>query len=277
MFIPESKLNTITPDIDYKKTSLYYLDDKTLAIRFKNIGNLEKDHLLWKYEYALNIKGLDSVVLPNDILEIEDGLCGYIENRIPIGIDDNIVEFYTYWFQHRLDITLDDITKYVLAVCNAVTLCHEQKIINPDITSNGNVLYDIKNNKVYLIDYHDMQVKDMPTNIFSPFIEDSIINTEKYYNGKFWTPNVDLYSLAVSYFYYATKISIPETIKHKSIDFILKRVGIADTEFGDCIRTLYNPNKENKDIRNSIISLSHEYELSKYKNGKIRMFVKKKQ
>lgn len=275
MFIPESELNNRKPNIDRLKSSIYYLDDRTLAIKFINLSILEKDHILWKYEYSFGIKPLEPVILPSDILETEDGFCGLIEDRVPIGIDKNIVSFSEYAVKNRLNITLNDITKYILAVCNAVELCHEKNIINPDMATNRNVLYNIETGKVYFIDYHDMQVKDIPSKINTPITGDPITSTSKYLENGLWNANIDLYTLAIRYFYYTTRVFLPDAIRHKPIDIILKHAGICDTEFADCIRALYNANINNKDIRNAIITLNNEYELSRYKNNKSRTFIKK--
>lgn len=97
----------------------------------------------------------------------------------------------------------------MLKVCNAIEECHKNKIVNPDLSSGGNVLYHQGTKKVYLTDYQDMQVGEIATHAISDFIAiDPILLKSKYIHGDRYSPNIDLYTLAIRYFYYTTKLNL---------------------------------------------------------------------
>ncbi len=149
-------------------------------------------------------------------------------------------------------------------------------IVNPDMSTRGNVKYNKSNGSVYFTDYQDMQILDIPTTTISSFIiEDPIIDTPKYYNNGFYTTNIDLYTLTIRFFYYASKIKVPRAIATFDIKELLEHAGISNTYFGDCMRILYDPKKDNLNIREAIIQLRNEYELTPFKLGEARKFVKK--
>lgn len=277
MLIQMKDLNTKKPDISGKLTNIYYLNNNLLAKRFLHLNNLRKQEVFEKYEYSKNITGLDQVSLPIDTLETENGFCGYIENILPGFRNNELILFADYYNAHKDSVTLNDITTYFLKVCELINKCHKNNIIIPDLASGGNVLFNQKNNKVYLTDYHDMQVNDIPSHTYSSFIAmDPIINSPKYYKGLLYNSNIDFYTLAVRYFYYATHINIPKAMLYKTdIESILRMAKINNTHFANCIRMLYDQNIDNIDISEPIIELNENYTLSGFKAGEPRVFLKK--
>ena len=278
MLIPMEELNSRKPDIVGSNAKIYFLDDELLAKRFVRMKDYEKKDRLRRYEHAKTVTDLDELSLPVDILETERGFCGYIEKIIPGMFDGNLETYSDHYNKHSHDITLDDITAYMSKVCSAVDKCHKNGIINPDMASNRNVLFNPKTRDIHLIDYHDMQVGNITTEAISSFISfDPIIRSEKYYKNGIYTPNIDLYTLAIRFFYYATKIDVPRSSEHHyNIEELLDMAGISDTSFAECMRTLYNPRIDNLDIRESITELSENYKLSEFRRGHIRKLIKKR-
>ncbi len=277
MLIPMKELDAKKPDINGERTKIYYLNNNLLAKRFLNLNNFKKREIFQKYEYAKNITELNQVSLPIDILETEKGFCGYIENTLPGFQNNELILFGNYCNEHKESVTLDEITSYFLKVCEIINKCHKNNIIIPDLASEGNVLFNQTNNKVYLVDYHDMQVNNIPSYVSSSFINiDPIINSQKYYNRLIYNYNIDFYTLAIRYFYYTTHINMPQAMLYKvDLESILKITQINDTHFANCIRKLYDPNIENIDISESIIELNKNYTLSKFKVGEPRIFLKR--
>ncbi len=277
MLIPMKELDAKKPDISGERTKIYYLNNNLLAKKFLNLNNFKKQEIFQKYEYAKNITELEQVSLPIDILETEKGFCGYIENILPGFQNNELILFGNYCNEHKESVTLDEITSYFLKVCEIINKCHKNNIIIPDLASEGNVLFNQTNNKVYLVDYHDMQVNNIPSYVSSSFIDiDPIINSQKYYNRLIYNYNIDFYTLAIRYFYYTTHINIPKARLYKvDLESILKITQINDTHFANCIRRLYDPNIENIDISESIIELNKNYTLSKFKAGEPRIFLKR--
>lgn len=277
MKMPMSTLNSMQPNVTCEKVSLYYLNSKLLAKRFLGLSDYEKRMKVARYEYGMKTTGIASLNLPMDILETENGLEAYVEPIIPGTLEGELIVFCDYLNEHRYDITLDEITKYMLMVCDAVEECHENEIINPDMASGGNVLYHKSAGKVYLTDYQDMQVGNITTPAISDFIASNfILSNPKYTIGNRYSKNIDFYTLAVRYFYYTTKLNIPRaSLYGVSMDDLLRGSGIEHTELAECIRRLYDPHKENLDIRGPIEDINKQYVISKFKQGEPRHFIRK--
>lgn len=276
MLISMQDLNSRKADIECEHSKIYFLSEYFLAKRFLSYSEKQEDYRLQRYEKAKKIVGLNNVSLPIDTLDTEKGFCGYIEPVIPGTCTDDLVLFGNIVTEQRCTITLDYITNYILKCANIVANCHKNGIVNPDMCTGGNVLYNKSNGEVYFTDFQDMQVDDIPTNIISDFItKDPILYTSKYYDGDMYSPNIDWYSLAIRFFNFATKINVPRAITSYSIDELLDIAGIADTSFGECMRTLYNPHKDNLDIREPIKELCKEYKLTPFRPGEPRNLIKK--
>lgn len=270
-------LNSMEPNVKGKKVSLYYLNQQLLAKRFFGLSDYEKRMKVARYEYGKKTTGITVLNLPVDILETERGFAAYVEPIIPGTLEGELTSFRDYLNEHLYDITLDEITNYILMVANAVEECHKNGIVNPDLTSYGNVLYHKNAGKVYLTDYQDMQVGSIETHAISDFIAtDPVLSQPKYVQGNRYTPNIDLYTLAIRYFYYTTKLNIPRaSILGVKIDELLMGSGIEHTELAECLRRLYVPNKNNMDIRGPIEDINKHYIISRFKQGEPRHFIRK--
>jgi len=277
MKMPISVLNSMVPNVKGKKVSLYYLNSSLLAKKFLGLSDYEKRMKVERYEYGKKTTGITALNLPVDILETERGFEAYVEPIIPGTLEGELTTFCDYLNEHRYDITLDEITNYILLVANAVEECHKNKIVNPDMASDGNVLYHKGAGKVYLTDFQDMQVGSIGTKAISDFIvTDPILSKPKYTQGDRYSKNIDLYTLAIRYFYYATKLNLPRAAMFGvSFDDILRGTGIEHSELAKCIRRLHNPNKDNIDIRGPIEEINKRYVISKFKEGEPRHFIRK--
>ncbi|MCM1053840.1 MAG: hypothetical protein NC483_07710 [Ruminococcus sp.] len=273
MIIPMCELNAMHPEISTKRLSIYYLNSMLIAKRFQHLNDYQRRCLLEKYNYAKEIGPIEGLNLPIDLLETEKGICGYIEPKI----GEEYCNFVDYYNLHNNEITLDAITKYILAVCTIVEACHKHNIVNPDMATGGNVLYNSENGNVLLSDYHDMQVGNLRTDNISSFVAfDPILSTPKYFNGGLYSKNIDLYTLAIRYFYYATKLNVPKTrAVHGDMEYLLNIAGISSTLFADCFRALFNPNIDNLNIEEAIKELNDSYIISEFKPGVPRRFLKK--
>lgn len=154
--------------------------------------------------------------------------------------------------------------------------CHEQGIVNPDMASIGNVVYNKRTKLVHFTDYQDMQVRQIPSSVISSFIAfDPVILERKYTIGEMSTPNLDYYTLATRFFNYATRINVSKSIHTSDINDLLDLAGASKTSFGDCMRVLYDPYKNNIDIREPILELCRDYELAPFQEGYARRLIKK--
>lgn len=277
MLIPMKELNDMTANIEGIRTSIYFLNEYYLVKRFNRLNSREKWDKEARYNLSREFNDLENISLPCDILETEKGFCGYIEKVIPDYFSGNLGHFGDYVNDNKYFLTLEEITDYILKVANIIEKCHKHEIVVPDLASDGNVQFNKETKEVWLLDYQDMQVKNIKTSYHSSFIEnDPIINFDKYYHDGLWTTNIDLYTLAIRYFYYATKINMPNAslTGHKPEEY-LALVGISDTYFAECLRRLYDLNQDNLDIRDAIIELNQKYTISPFVPGQARKFIKK--
>ncbi len=277
MLMSMKVLNSMEPNIKGEKVSLYYLNQQLLAKRFLGLTDYEKRMKVARFEYGKKVTGITSLNLPIDILETEDGFAAYIERILPGTLEDELTTFPDYLNEHRDDITLDEITNYIIMAGSAVDECHKNGIVNPDMASDGNVLYHKQVGKVYLTDFQDMQVGDINTQAVSSFIAtDPILLNPKYIQGNRYSKNIDLYTLAIRYFYYTTKLNIQRAaLFGVGISELLSGSGIEHTKFAECLKTLYNPYKENMDIREAVEDINKKYVISKFKPREPRHFIRK--
>lgn len=277
MLIPMRELNSKNPDIDGKMSSIFYLDDETVAIRFKHLDNIAKKRLIKKYEYAKEMSEIKGLYTPIDILETEKGFCGYIENRVQDLGKSYVMPFGDYINQNVDKITLEDITEYFLECSRIISSSHAEGIVMPDVTSLNNVYYNFHTKEASFIDYHGMQVRDMEALGFSDFIAiDPVLSTDKYGTGNMWSPNVDYYSLAIRYYYFATYVNIPLMLKRGfHLEELLQITESEKTPIADVIRDLYNLQKENYDISDVLREMNDNYVLSRHISHNPNRFIKK--
>lgn len=277
MFIKMKELNARKADIESSHKKIYYLDDKLLAKRFLHLNQKEKKELQEKLEYAQGIK-IKGVSIPIDKLETEKGFCGYIEEILPGSIDNKLINYTDYYNEHRYDIELSDITSYILECNGIVDECNENDIVNPDMCSEGNVLFNQNTRDVYYTDYQGMQVGNIKTNNISDFIAfDPILNEEKYIKDDLYSKNIDLYTLTIRCFYYMTKINVPRVMNARifTIEELIKMANIDGTYFADCLRILHDKEKNNEDIKEALKELNEKYAMSQFISGEVRPLVLK--
>ncbi len=274
MFVPLKEMNKMVPHYDGKRTSVYVLDDGTVLVKFKNLDEFDKKQMLKKYEYVKGRK-IKGVITPNDIFVTEEGFGGYVEDYIEnIG---TMMSFQDYFNMYHGNVSLDRITDYFISCADLVTECHKEGIVNPDMCSDNNCLYNFEKKEVSFIDFHDMQVKDVSTTVLAGFIVlDRIIFTSKYREGDFWKDNIDYYILAIRYLYYTTNVNVPmEIALGLNISDIIEQVNLGGSYFAEVLRILYDHNKENLNINEAIMDLNDNYTLSEYREYNHRIFLKK--
>lgn len=283
MMLLDKNLTNKTPDITGENTEIYFLDNNLLLKKFKKLDLKKEEYLLKKYEYAKKIGRIEGLSLPIDIFNPQDRIEGFIEEIIPGTLEKTTVSFEEYWKNSFRRLSLIDINKYMLQVIDIVDKCHKVGIINPDLSGNGNVLFDKRTQKVYMTDYHDMQVLDIPSNNLSKNIYyDTILYSPKYKKNGLWTNNIDLFTLAIRYLYYTTgyNILMIENTPFPAGKYleIINNVGLWDTKFKDLLLSLYDNYSQNLELKEAILELEENYYLEPIKNfeiGQIRKFKKK--
>lgn len=277
MFIDSKTLDSKTPDIKCQNSNIYFLSEYYLIKKFlTNHSNIMKRHLS-RYEKAKQMGQIEGLVTPIDILETENGFSGYIEPIIPGTLSNQITQFSEIVNERRHTITIDEIAEYFLKCKKIIDNCNKNGIINPDMCSSGNVLYNKLTKQVSFVDYNDMQVGTICSESYSSFLssKNPILETKKYFDGEMYTKNLDIYSLTIRAFYYMTKINLPRAIGSYDINELLKLANMQQTTFGDCVRVLYDPNRNNLDITEPLNELCKEYKLATFIPGQVRKIAKK--
>ncbi len=114
MFIKMNELNQMVPDIKGENSNIYYLSEFYLAKRFLNCYGMQKEHKFQRYQIAKNMKEIDGLSLPIDILETEQGFCGYIEPVIPGTFSNDLIDFGDFVNDNCYNITLEQLSSYII-------------------------------------------------------------------------------------------------------------------------------------------------------------------
>lgn len=277
MFKPLKELNRMTPYLETKRTYIYLLEDGSIALRFKHLSDYDKKIFVKKYEYAKGIGEIKGLIIPFDILETEKGFAAYIEKNIYEGLDkDSYMAFADYYNAHH-EITLDKISRYMYNCAVVANQATEAGIVIPDMPTGGNVLYNPESDEVVFLDYHHMQVGDIPAEAVNSFVvSDPILYTPKYSSRDMWKEELNSYMIAIRYFYYSTKLSIPRNLERGSeIEDLIDHAGAKNSPLGDYLKIVYDQNKKNEDISEVITEMNNNYVISEYKASQSRRFIKK--
>lgn len=279
MLIKMKDLNRMRPMLEGNNSSIYVLNDGIIAKRFKHLTDNEKREKTKKILLSDTYKEIEGLSLPIDILETEKGICGYLQEKregIPFGDYCNSVDE---------GVSLDEIVNYFCKLENIVKKANELEMFFPDLSTYGNVLYDQSAKEVSVLDYDGSQIKGLPSGNISSFIYhffDYFCKCDKYSSKSndistlLYNDNIDKFTLAYRFFYYATKLKFPSFDYFKeNLEFYLRIADISNTSFADCMRKLLNEDIPNSYISDSILELSSEYVLTKKESGKPRVFVKK--
>lgn len=277
MFKPLKELNRMTPYLETKRTYIYLLDDGSIALRFKHLSDYDKKMFVKKYEYIKDKGEIKGLITPFDILETEKGFAAYIEKNIYEGVDkDSYMAFADYYNAHH-EITLDKISQYIYNCAEVANQATEAGIVIPDMPTGGNVLYNPDTDEALFLDFHHMQVGDLASEAVNSFVaSDPILCTPKYSSRDMWKEELNSYMIAIRYFYYSTKLSLPRNLVRGSLlDDIIDHTGAKNTPLGDYLKIVYDQNKKNEDIREVITEMNNNYVISEYKESQVRRFLKK--
>ena len=91
-----------------------------------------------------------------------------------------------------------------------------------------------------------------------------------------YNKNLDILTLIIRFFYYATKIDIGKNLKAGiSLDEIFYLVNLQDERLKELIKIAFDTNKENEYISEALRELNKNYTITKKVLGKPRTFVRK--
>lgn len=254
---------------------LVQTDGKYVTKKFKNLSlNANKD-LEGKLEIgkSLKIKGL---VTPIDYTfrngRVDEVYYPYIKGR----------SFADLLNESGVNLPLDVVTKYFEKVEEVIKAGHAQdeKIIFPDILTNGNILYDEGTGEVNVVDFDGLQVgkyecQDVCDLVFTDYTC-SLLHNSKYYDKDLFTENLDMFSMYMGLFYYTTKFNLtrdPDFVR----DFpgYLNFTGLLQTEVGQKMLKAFNPRQDNPYLEGSLKQLRDNYTLTESRPGYPRQYIKK--
>lgn len=269
MYIVSKELNKNKIIYDGDNSTIYDIGNGLLAKKCKCL--VYKDLVIKKILRASKFQMIEYLAKPIDVLETEKGIEGFIMSRIK-GV--NFVDYYN----ENKNITLDEITEYISNTEDVIKQTHELGMVNPDLAS-GNTIYNPSTRESYITDYEGTQIDELPSHNISTFIYypfHRIIDSRKYNHGDLYTKDIDILTLALRYFYYCTKIDLGKNMRNKkNLKYILKDVGINNTEFAELILRVFDYDLENKYISDSIKEINKQYILTPNIPRQPRTFIRK--
>lgn len=250
----------------------YDLGNGLIAKKYNFIDKKTLEVNIQKILIANQFQGIDGLVAPVDILESENGIVGYIMEK-----KDGIA-FSDYYNKSVDGPSLDEIVNYIVKVEKILKKCHQEEMYFPDLAS-GNALYNSKTKDVFIIDYDGAQIKNLETYDISSIIYDlhkELLGTKKYYKGERYNKNIDIFTLVVRFFYYATKLDIGKNLRAGfSLDEIFVLIHLDDEEVKYLIRRVFDRKADNEYIGEALEELNNNYCLTKKVLGSPRLFVRK--
>lgn len=247
---------------------VFDLGNDILAKQWINLGDDTIDKLIQKVLLAGEYQMISNLAVPIDILETEDGIVGFLMRRQP-GIS------FVDHFNAGNMLDLDEITDYVYNTEVVVKECNEHDMFFPDLASD-NLLYDPITRKSYIIDYDGAQIKGIRECSLSDFIAPfKVISSRKYLPNGVYDRKIDMFTLAVRYFYYTTKLNISRMSANKGdIKELINLVGLQRTQFADLLLRAFDYDLSNGYIGDAIQELKRNYTLSPNVKKEPRIFIK---
>lgn len=253
-------------------SSGYDLDNGLIAKKYNFLDRIIFELNIKKILVANQFRDINGLVIPLDTLESENGIIGYIMEK------KSGIPFYEYYNKSEDGPTLDEIVDYIVKLEKILKICHQNEIYFPDLAS-GNALYDSKRKEVFIIDYDGAQVKSLATDDISSIIygpHSELLETKKYFEGKRYNKNIDIFTLVIRFFYYATKLDLGKHLKKGySLDKIFDSVGLDDKNLRYLIKRVFDIDLNNEYIGESLEELNENYILTKKVLGSPRTFVRK--
>lgn len=258
---------------DYR--SLVETDGEYVVKRFKYLEREENNQLFGKLEIGTKIK-IEGLVTPIGFTckngKVDEVYYPFVSGR----------NFADLLSESGFNLPLDVIIDYMENIERIVQLGHsqEQKIIFPDLLTEGNILYDEGTGKVNIVDFDGLQVGNYESGGISDFIfnsnTSSLLLSSKYYRDGLFTKNVDLFSIYVYLVYYSTKMRLPADpqLKENLLDH-LSIAGILGTDAGQKIMNLFNPQQDNDYLGDSFRQLKENYILTDSVPKQPRQYVRK--
>lgn len=250
----------------------YDLGDGLIAKKYNYDDYILRDLCIKKVLVAKNYQWINGLVVPIDCLEQENGITGCIMDKI------DGIPFDEYYIKTDEGPSLQEIVDYIVKVEKVLMTCHQEEIFFPDLAS-GNVLYNTQTKDVNIIDYDGAQIGDLVSTEISSLISipnGELLRSKKYKNDLKYNKNIDILTLIIRFFYYATKIDIGKNLMVGfSLDDIFKLVNIQDERLKELIRIAFDRHKENEYIGESLEEVSKNYTITKKVLGKPRTFVRR--
>lgn len=253
-------------------SSGYDLGNGLIAKKYNFINQELLQTNIQKIILANQYQWINGLVAPLDYLQLEDGIMGFVMQK------KNARPFPDFYNKSVDGPTLEDIVDYIVKVERILKKCHQEDMFFPDLAS-GNVLYNPQTKEVFIIDYDGAQIRSLKTGDISNIIYNTnkeLLESGKYYPEKRYNKNIDIFTLVVRFFYYATKVDIGKNLKAGlSLDEIFDLVNLQDKRIRDIIRMVYDRSVDNSYVGEALQELNSNYSLTKKVLGRPRSFVRK--
>lgn len=201
----------------------------------------------------------------------------FIASRSPYIEGKNYNQIYTD--------SLTDITKPCnlhIRLENFLQRADKYNIVLPDYGSLNNLIID-KNNNFHFIDYDGIQINEHRSLAVSSSISTPLIQTSKYYNNNFFTPELNIlshYVILLLDIVNANLLTVGKKTPNGviTLDDFFNTIGLDNYDIQNKIWKLFQQNKKNEYLGEDLINLQENYKtviLGKYKNYPLKRLVRK--
>lgn len=247
---------------------IFVAKEKDYVIKkFKNLSFRGNKYLYEKLESLSNIRNISELITPF-YYEIENGRVKEIytkyidEPNLYYDVTKNLISFKT-------------ISKCLYNLEKAMKKLHENDIVLADFTTKGNLKYNPINNDIYILDYEDMQVGNSLAFSYSYFLKDFLpINNSKYFDGKKFTKNADIYLLANFWVRLCTTKNLCNIFGNPNE--VLRDINLSDNDIVKKILLCYDLKEDNRYFEGDFLNIYLTYRLKYSDDGFSRKFAKKR-
>jgi len=222
-----------------------------------------------KVQIANEIKADKGVLRPNDMICLDNyQFVGYTMNKAN-GINFNQAE------EKQTIEDRSDLYKYAKLHSNIEKVVkNSPDIVFTDLCSCDNIYID-ENNNIQIIDYTDLQIKNLKTPMISTSLgnQEQYIKSKKYYQNDLFTKELDIKSLIVLYFLDVFNIDLnsigkinPMTNKPLTLDDVFYMLNLFDNDFNHKVWKIFKQKSPNEYLGEDIFRIADKYDMLAFRH-----------
>lgn len=240
---------------DNERVMVIREDDKVIK-SFKNLTPEQNKILTAKLELKDEFKDIQELILPQDYT---------FKNGVVDEIQTEYIDFPDFYSSTGTSLLPFETICYCMTDLNfAIKQGNEKGMVFPDFPSKGNIKYDPKTLRIFLLDYEDNQIDKLPAGTICPtLINNPLMKTKKYFNRGLFTKDVDIYNLALRWYSLCTGWRLDSEILKEGLTCkqALEKAGIYNDELIMKFTKCFLKNYSNSYFDSEFIDMYLNYEL----------------